>query len=80
MFTYPELFELLTVYGCSIAPQLIDDGKPKNNINFKSHSLILVDIDRGMTIEQLLDDRLYRLYGSGYYSSPSHTESELYSD
>ena len=32
----------------------------------------MVDIDAGMTLEQLQDTVFYQLYGAGYYTTPSH--------
>jgi hypothetical protein len=73
--TYDELFKLITIVGLPIAPALTKDAKGhKTDANFLSHSVAMVDIDSGMTIEELLKDDFYNDFGSGYYTSPSHTE------
>jgi hypothetical protein len=73
--TYDELFKLITIVGLPIAPTLtIDADGNKKDANFLSHSVAMVDIDSGMTIEELLKDDFYNDFGSGYYTSPSHTE------
>ena len=70
--SFDEIFEALTVTGLAIGPVVKDGRRIKEN--FISHSLALVDIDEGMTIEELLEDEFYQSYGAGYYVSPSHTE------
>ena len=73
--SYPEVFDLITVTGLPIAPTLIDEADGhKIDANFLSHSLLMVDIDSGMTIAELLADDLYNEFGSGYYTTASHTE------
>lgn len=91
--SYQECFDLLTVFGGSICSQLeypnIDDEQIQKDANshsnkaqyFKSHSLILVDIDNDkpdnqMTIEDLLKDDFYNDFGSGFYTSPSYTDEQ----
>lgn len=69
---FDTIFELLTVDGFAIAPEL--NGSVKNKTSVVSLQLFLVDIDHGMTIQQLLEDTFYQKYGAGYYSSPSHTD------
>jgi hypothetical protein len=46
----------------------------KFNANVKSHSLLMIDIDDGMTIEQMVANRLYKDFGSGYYTTSNHAE------
>ena len=72
---FSELFEVVAIMGLPIAPALIDgaDGH-KTDTNFLSHSLAMVDIDSGMTIEELLQDEFYKDFGSGFYTTPSHTK------
>ena len=73
--TYPNVFEAITSWGWSIAPALTEEAKGhKTDANFLSHSVAMVDIDSGMTIEELLQDDFYNDFGSGYYTTPSHTE------
>jgi hypothetical protein len=80
---YQTIFNLITINGGSIAPALnpsldkYDRFQVSNkcNANVKSHSLIMVDIDDGMTIEELTQNPMYEHYGSGYYTTPNHTEA-----
>jgi hypothetical protein len=73
--TYEELFAIITKLGFPIAPALTKDADGhKTGAKFLSHSIALVDIDSGMTIEELLQDDFYNDFGSGYYTTPSHTE------
>lgn len=69
---FEEIYELLSVSGMAIAPALISDHRIE--ANFLSHEIILVDIDDGMTIDQLQEFPFYQWYGSGYYTTASHTD------
>lgn len=70
-----QLFEWLTVDGYAYAPALILEGHRKGN-NFAACFVAFVDIDHGMTINDLFNDRLYKKYGSGYYTTSSHTDND----
>jgi hypothetical protein len=70
--SFEEIFDALTVTGLAIGPVVKDERRIKEN--FISHSLALVDIDEGMTIDELVEHPFYQAYGAGYYVSPSHTE------
>ena len=75
--SYKDLFDLIAIEGYSVAPQLTDESHGNlKGVYFKSHSLVMVDIDKGMNIEDLLTDKLYMNFGSGYYTSPSHTDEQ----
>lgn len=69
---YSEIFLLLSQGGYAIAPALTSDNRCE--ANFLSSELALVDIDEGMRIEDLETFEFYQLYGSGYYTTPSHKE------
>lgn len=69
--SYDEIFELLTVDGVAIAPELHDN--PRSAKNFASCQIALVDIDKQMSIEELLDNEFYNEYAAGFYTTPSHT-------
>lgn len=71
---FEEIFELVSAGGYSFAPALNSEHRIADN--FVSHELALVDIDSGMTIAELKEHPLYQLYGSGYYTTPSHTDIE----
>jgi hypothetical protein len=72
--TPEDLFGLLSEYGYPLAPTLKSDHRIEHN--FVSHSVALVDIDDGMTIEQLGQNQFYLDNGYGYYSTPSHKEDD----
>lgn len=71
---FENIFDLLTIDGCAIAPALTNDHRIEEN--FLSHELALVDIDGGMTLEELQEHPFYKLYGSGYYTTSSHTDTD----
>lgn len=71
--TVKELFDLLTVDGAPVCAVLKDNYR--NTANFQTHSVLMIDIDYGMTIQQLLAHPFYQQYGTGYYVTPSHTET-----
>lgn len=71
---FEEIYELISNGGYAIAPALNSDNRCEEN--FVSHELALVDIDSGMTLSQLQDHPFYKLYGSGYYTTPSHTDED----
>lgn len=70
--SFEDIYELLSVGGYAFAPALNSDHRIE--ANFVSHALALVDIDGGMTLEELQAFPFYQLYGSGYYTTPSHTD------
>ena len=72
--SFEEMFDWLTVDGYPYVPCLINTHKHSNN--FEANYVAMVDIDHGMTIADLLDDRLYKEYGSGYYTTANHKENE----
>jgi hypothetical protein len=69
--TWPDVFELITVDGYATSAELTSDHR--NDENFVSRELLMVDIDSGMTIEELLDNEWYNAFGAGYYITPSYT-------
>ena len=71
--SFELLFHWLTVDGYPYAPALKQDGH-RHSDNFQSCSVAFVDIDHGMSIEEIQDDRLYKRYGSGFYTTASHTD------
>ncbi|MDD2758902.1 MAG: hypothetical protein PHH11_01270 [Methylomonas sp.] len=71
--SYGQMFHWLTVDGFPYAPHLKTDGH-RHRDNFDSSYLALVDIDHGMTLADLNNDSLYQKYGSGFYTTASHTE------
>ena len=71
---FEEIYELLSVGGMAFAPALSSDHRIE--ATFVSHELALVDIDNGMTLEELQEFPFYQFYGSGYYTTSSHTDAE----
>jgi hypothetical protein len=69
--TWPEVFELITVDGCATCAALI--SSKKGEANFLSRELVMIDIDEGMSIQELQKDELYLEFGAGYYATPSYT-------
>jgi len=69
--SWDEAFDLITVDGFPVACALTSNNRKIEN--FKSHCLALVDIDKGMTITDLLNDPFYNEFGAGFYTTPSHT-------
>tara|TARA_R110000822_G_scaffold80850_3_gene192455 strand:+ start:936 stop:1829 length:894 start_codon:yes stop_codon:yes gene_type:complete len=69
--TYEEAFELITVDGLATSAELWTTKRC--DANFVSRQLIMIDIDDGMTIQDLFNDQFYNLYGAGFYTTPSHT-------
>lgn len=71
---WDDVFNLITVDGCATAPYLSCDNR--KDATFVEHCLALVDIDSGMTIEQLFEHPFYDVFGAGFYTTPSHTDSD----
>lgn len=70
--SWEEAFELITVDGYATCA-ILKDGL-KGEKYFIGRELIMVDIDGGMTIEELLEDPLYNAYGAGYYATAGYTK------
>lgn len=66
-----ELFELITVDG--YATTCLLHGGNRKEFNYCSRQLFMIDIDGGMTIEQLLEDEFYNRYAAGFYATSSFT-------
>jgi hypothetical protein len=71
---FEEIYELISAGGNAIAPALTSDHRTEES--FLSHEIALVDIDGGMTLQQLQEHPFYKLYGSGYYTTPSHRDDD----
>jgi Primase C terminal 2 (PriCT-2) len=69
---WPDVFELITVDGYATSAELASDHR--DDANFVSRELLMVDIDSGMTIEELLDNDWYNKYGAGFYATPSYRD------
>jgi len=71
--SWEDCFELITTDGLATSSELKDDHR--NDENFVSRQLIMVDIDDGMTLQELFNDEFYNEYGAGFYTTASHTET-----
>ena len=69
---WPDVFELITQDGIATSAELASDNRKE--ATFVSRDLIMVDIDSGMTIPELLADDMYNQYAAGFYATPSHTD------
>lgn len=67
--TWAEAFELITVDGYATSAELTNDNRKE--ANFASRQLLMVDVDGGMTILELLDNAFYEQYGAGFYATHS---------
>jgi hypothetical protein len=72
--SFEDIYEMLSAGGYAFAPALTSDHRDQTT--FVSHQVALVDIDSGMTIDELKQLPFYQKYGSGYYTTPSHTAEE----
>jgi hypothetical protein len=71
--SWNDAFKLITEDGYATSSELLSDHRDENN--FVSRELIMVDIDSGMTIEELLANDWYNQYGAGFYITPSYTDN-----
>lgn len=69
--SWKDAFALITQDGYSTSAELLNDNRKE--ANFTSRQLLMVDIDSGMTIPELLDNAFYNAYGAGFYATPSFT-------
>ena len=67
-----DVFKLIIEDGYATSAELSSDNRKE--ANFVSRQLLMVDIDSGMTITELLDNEFYNTYGAGFYATPSFTE------
>lgn len=68
-----EVMEMIVTDGWPITAELDDSGY-RDKEHFVSRQVFPVDVDDGMTIDELKNNQFYQLFGCGYYASPSHTE------
>lgn len=69
---WDQAFELITVDGLATSAELVSEHRTDDN--FVSRQLCMVDIDNGMTIQELFEDEFYNEYGAGFYTTASHTD------
>lgn len=68
---WDTVFALITQDGVATSAEL--NSENRKEANFVSRELIMVDIDNGMTLEDLFRNDFYNLYGAGFYATPSFT-------
>lgn len=71
---WKDVFELITIDGYATSSELSSDNRKDEN--FVSRQLIMVDIDEGMTIQELLNNEFYNEYGAGFYTTARHTDDK----
>jgi hypothetical protein len=71
---WADAFDLITVDGLATSAWL--NGHTRSEANFISRELIMIDIDSGMTVVDLLADDFYNNYGAGFYATPGYTDFE----
>jgi glutaredoxin len=69
--SWEDIFELITTDGCATSAALSSDNRKE--ATFVSRQLLMVDVDSGMTIPELLEHPFYNEYGAGFYATPSFT-------
>lgn len=66
-----EAFELITTHGLATTCALKNTVRRESN--YLSRQLFMIDVDSGMTIQELLADEFYNAYGAGFYATASFT-------
>lgn len=69
---WDQAYELITVDGYATSCELSSDNRCE--ANYISRQLVMVDIDDGMTIQELLNDDFYNEFGAGFYITKRHTD------
>lgn len=72
--TLQEAFNIFTVQGRAFSSEL--KSSIRRDTEFVSRQLFAIDIDKGMTVAELLKNEAYLDYGAGYYTTANHTEEE----
>lgn len=72
--SFEDAFELITTDGLATASELTTDNRKDEN--FVSRQLVMIDIDSGMTIQELFNNDFYNEYGAGFYATASHTDDK----
>ena len=70
--TWLEAFELITTDGYATSCELSNDHRTEEN--YISRQICMVDIDDGMTIQELFNDDFYNEFGAGFYTTARHTD------
>ena len=67
-----DAFELITTDGYATSSELSSDHRTEDN--YISRQICMVDIDDGMTIQELFNDDFYNTFGAGFYTTARHTD------
>lgn len=70
--SWNEAFELITTDGYATSCELSNDHRTEEN--YVSRQICMVDIDDGMTIQELFDNDFYNEFGAGFYTTARHTD------
>ena len=70
--TWKDAFELITTDGYATSSELNSDHR--EDANYVSRQICMVDIDDGMTIQELFNDDFYNEFGAGFYTTKRHTD------
>lgn len=70
--SWHDAFELITVDGYATSCELSSDHREDEN--YISRQICMVDIDDGMTIQDLFNDDFYNEFGAGFYTTARHTD------
>jgi hypothetical protein len=70
--SWKDAFELITTDGYATSAELIDDHRTDDN--YVSRQICMVDIDGGMTIQELFNNDFYNEFGAGFYTTARHTD------
>jgi len=70
--SWDDAFSLITTDGVATSSELISGRRREGD--FVSRQLVMIDVDKVMTIPQLFQHPFYEEFGAGFYTSPSHTD------
>ena len=70
--SWKDAFELITIDGYATSAALNSDHRTDEN--YVSRQICMVDIDDGMTIQELFNDDFYNEFGAGFYTTKRHTD------
>jgi hypothetical protein len=70
--TWQEAFDAITIDGLATSCELSSNHREESN--YISRQLCMVDIDDGMTIQELFENDFYNEYGAGFYTTARHTD------
>jgi hypothetical protein len=71
--TWQEIFELITTDGYATSAELV--GNHRCDDDYVSRQVVMVDIDDGMTIQELFENDFYNEFGAGFYTTARHTDT-----